>query len=337
MAVTAPDTLCAKSERLNTMTDMNIQNHLNDITTLATACQQAQPQPDNATLLAALAEVLPQYEFTLVLSRGGWYRIGGIYDAAGKQINDKLDEWLVDESGGDVLHLYNRYSEQGLMASRFDGKTHYFVAITGERPQDFVQLEVEEVVEMLDRPLFSHDELPDIVEELIDPVDSPRIADHPVGEPRYLFRRIIPIASYLDGFSEELDIKPPIQRFMNDWKHSSAGESETFCHHWVLSFREYTDGYGEPRFHAKPITTYSGEIPAIKEPIPRGAALANLIHGFDRQVGYPFAWYFFMLTHKQVSYEIAEAIHDDQMGAYDYLPVRDLKVLRDWYDRKYGV
>lgn len=308
-----------------------------DVAALVEACQQAQAGTCEPSLLQQLHKVLPEYDFTPVLTRDGWYRIGGVVSSEGKHIHDKLEDWLDAESGGDVLELYNKYSDQGLCASRYDGKTHYFVARTGNRPQDFIQLEIEELIEVLDRPLFNADEVPELLEELIDPVDSEHFDYTPIGQPHYVFRRIIPIAEYLDSFDQELDIKPPIMRFMSDWQRSSAGETDDFCRHWVLSFREYVDGYGEPRFHAKPITTYSGEVPEIGHDIPHGAELANLIHGFDRQLGYPFAWFFFMLTHKQVSHQIAEAIHDDLMGAYDYLPIRDMKVLRDWYDRGYGV
>jgi hypothetical protein len=73
------------------------------------------------------------------------------------------------------------------------------------------------------------------------------------------------------------------------------------------------------------------------EEIGRGAALANLIHGFDRHRGYHFAWYFHMLTQRRVSHKLAEAVHADLMGAFDYLPPKDIGVLRDWYDAPYSV
>jgi len=38
-----------------------------------------------------------------------------------------------------------------------------------------------------------------------------------------------------------------------------------------------------------------------------------------------------MLTRRLVSHRLAEAVHADQMGAFDYLPARDLAVLRDWH------
>ena len=56
-----------------------------------------------------------------------------------------------------------------------------------------------------------------------------------------------------------------------------------------------------------------------------------------RRLGYPFAWFFHMLTDKRISQRLAEAVHADLMGAYAYLPGRDIKVLQDWYDRPYGV
>jgi len=44
-----------------------------------------------------------------------------------------------------------------------------------------------------------------------------------------------------------------------------------------------------------------------------------------------------MLSHREVPHQLAESIHKDQMGAYDYLPARDLKVLRDWSAQPYGI
>jgi hypothetical protein len=71
--------------------------------------------------------------------------------------------------------------------------------------------------------------------------------------------------------------------------------------------------------------------------ILRGAELANAIHGYDRQLGYLFAWFFIMLSRKAANYSLAEAVLGDQVGAYDYLPARDLKVLRQWEERPYAV
>lgn len=309
-----------------------------DLVAMTTVCMEAVPEPGHASLLHGLHGLLPDLTFKPVLTRSGWYRIGGIVDAKGGRISDNLSAWVEEEAGGDALGIYNKYAKKSLRATRLNGKTHYLVAQTGTRPQDFIQLEVEEVEEVLCRPLFEDDVLPELLEEIIDPLEYTRIEPESVSPPRYLFRRVIPIADYLNNLIDKVEIKLPVVRFMADWERSSAGEAAVFSEHWVLSFREYIDGYGEQKFHAKPVTTYSNEVITIGETdLPRGAKLANLIHDFDRRVGYPMAWYFFMLSHKQVSHQIAESIHKDLMGAYAYLPARDMKVLWDWYDNGYGV
>jgi hypothetical protein len=44
-----------------------------------------------------------------------------------------------------------------------------------------------------------------------------------------------------------------------------------------------------------------------------------------------------MLGCKAENVAVAEAVLRDQMGAYDYLPAKDLKVLRQWEERPYGI
>lgn len=100
----------------------------------------------------------------------------------------------------------------------------------------------------------------------------------------------------------------------------------------------HQDTQGDDRLSAKPVLLPSAEVPDLPDAIvTRGAALANLIHDFDRRVGYHFAWYFHMLTRRQVSYRLAEAVHADLMDDYDYLPARDVPVLQDWCDTPYSV
>jgi len=308
----------------------------NELFDLAQACAECRPDDDQHNLLTCLHTAVEGFDWQPVLIRRGWYRLGGIIDEQGRRVSEDVSAWVLSEAGEDLLDFYHRYASKHYRVTRLKGKTHYLVAQTGNRPQDFVQLEIEEIEEVVDRYLLGED-IPDLPEEISDPLDYQPLEPVHVSTPRYLFRRLIRVADYFAGYVEDMDIAPPILRFMNDWTASSASEAGHFCEHWVLALREYVDGYGEPRFIAKPITTYQSEIPAIGEDVPRRSRLANLIHGFDRQVGYPMAWYFFMLSHKQVSHLIAESIHQDLVGAYDYLPARDVKVLQQWYDRAYGV
>jgi hypothetical protein len=219
-------------------------------------------------------------------------------------------------------------------ATRLNGQTHYLVAHTGPAAADSIQIEVEEVQEVLERCITDSDWFPDSIEEFVDPLDYPRLEPEPVGPPRLLFRRLVQIGDLLAS----QDVSRQVRRFLEDWDRSSAGEAACFSDHWVLSLREYRDRDGEGRLTAKPVPTFAGIIPAVPSDLAvRGAELANLIHGLDRQIGYPFAWFFHMLTDKHISHHLPEAVHADLMGAYAYLAARDLKVLRDWYEQPYGV
>ncbi|WP_295444499.1 hypothetical protein [uncultured Thiodictyon sp.] len=282
-------------------------------------------------LVAAIGNLLPEVRHAL--SRGGWHRLGGVVDADGARVAEHIGPWAESFSGGDVDELMARIDGQGYCATRLNGQTHYLVAATGPAAHDFIQIEVEELQEVLEHRLSESDWFPDSIADFVDPMDRPRLEPTPVGPPRLLFRRLLPV----NALVESTDASPRLTRFLADWDRSSAGETSTFCEHWVLAIREYRDQEGDDHRSAKPVAIAAAQAPALPDgEVARGAQLANQIHGFDRALGYPFAWYFHMLTNPKVSHQLAEAVHADLMGAYDYLPVRDLKVLRDWYDRPYG-
>lgn len=312
------------------------------IDNIADICASTVVDNEHDVLRQKLLRIYPDLAFTHVLTRGGWHRRGGVIDSQGKQIADNLLTWLETEAGGDVEAFIEQYADAGYIATGYTGKTHYFVAQIGDAAQDFVQLEVEELQEVSDHLLINPESLPYDIEEIIDPIDPEKIEAEPIGLPFYVFRRMTSIPDFLQVMAEIMQEKAGIyssvQRFMQDWDRSSSKERGPFCHHWVLSLQEYTDAWGEPIMQARPVSTFSEEVSLMKlNGVHRGSRLAQLIHGFDRDIGYPMAWYFFMLSHKEVPHQLAEAIHKDLMGAYDYLPARDLKILKDWYGKPYGI
>lgn len=301
---------------------------------LAQVCQSLAAGAGLETLLTAVQTVLPDLEIRHVMTRAGWHRLGGVVDLDGNRIAHNLAEWAESESGGDIDELLFKLSDVRYFATRLNGRTHYLVAPTGPLARDFIQIEIEELQEAIDRALSDPDWFPETLAEFVDPFEFPRLEPEPIGEPRFLFRRLTRISDLIGS----PDAGPKLRRFLDDWDRSSTAESESFCHHWVLAIREYLDRDGEGRMSAKPVSALTGRIPALPDgEVARGAKLANQIHGFDREAGYPFAWYFHMLTSREVSHKLAEAVHADLMGAYDYLPARDLKVLRDWYREPYGL
>lgn len=308
---------------------------INQLTEISALVTQAQGRE---ALLEKLNQVCPDSQFSCALNRGGWYRIGGVVDADNKRITDNLTSWVEQESDGDISALLDKYAAADYYITRLNGHTLYLVASTGQGVADFIQLEIEELQEVRDRMLVDPDWQPDSLEEFIDPVDYLRLEQQALGSPRYLFRRITPVAAYLDKLAKGSEARLSIQRFFQDWQNSSAGEAALLSHKWVLNLHEYTDGYGEPVKNVRPISTFNGILTELDpDASARGSVLANLMHDFDRTVGYPMAWYFYLLTRKKVSPRIAEAIHNDLMGAYAYLPPRDLKVLKAWIDNPYSL
>lgn len=305
---------------------------------IASACSGSVDDTTPRAILKRLSAAAPELDLSYAVARSGWHRQGGIVNGDYERIAVNIGDWAEHELDGDLGAILDRAAEIRGFVTRLEGVSHYLIAATGEAPEDFIQIEVEQIQEVIDRSLWDPDWMPDDVQDFMDPLDFPRLPPEPIGPPRLLFRRLVRVPELIASG----DAGAKVQRFLNDWGRSSANDSARFCDHWVLSIREYRDVYGDGRLSAKPIAVggestgdeterLDGEINA------RGSTLANLIHAFDRHRGYHFAWYFHMLTQRSVSHQLADAVHADQMGAFDYLPAKDLIVLRDWYDAPYSV
>ncbi len=301
---------------------------------IAGACGEELDSVSPDAILARLQEKAPELRLRYAMARTGWHRLGGVVDAGYRRVARHIGEWAEQQSDGDMGRLMDRCAGIRGFATRLEGCTHYITAATGERAQDFLQIEIEQLQEVIERPLWDPDWIPDDLEDFIDPLDFPRLEPEPVGPPCLLFRRLVNVADFLDSEDASNNIK----RFLRDWDRSSAGEFARFCDYWCLGIREYQDSQGDSRLSAKPVPLPGGEVLDLPdEVVGRGATLANLIHGFDRHRGHHLAWYFHMLTQRRVSYQLAEAVHADLMGAFDYLPARDIAVLRDWHNDPYSV
>ncbi len=302
------------------------------------ACAQAKPDEDQTDLLRCINETVKNMQFRHVLSRTGWHRQGGAVTAEGERVTSNLRTWAEQESAGHISILLEKYIDKDLFATRLLGTTHYLVATTGNGSADFIQLEVEELQEVLARPLFDPDWYPESLEEFIDPVDFPELEPEPVASPQYLFRRAIPVAQTLEELRVERMGSRRMRRFMRDWNKSTAAMHTPFWNQWVIRFIPYADRYGDKKFNVRPLTTYKQLAPDVDGAlIQRGAGLANLIRDIDRQAGYPMAWYFFMLTTPGIKHEIAWSVMEDHSAGFDYLPRRDIEVVQSWCDDPYSI
>lgn len=309
-----------------------------DVEQLTRFCREADAQAGPQALVDGVNGLMPELDFHRVLTRGNWHRLGGVVDGAYGRISDNIVHWASEVSGGDVDELIAAYVDKGWFATQLSGKTHFFTASCGENPEDFIQIEIEELQEVLDRPLVERDWFPDSLEEFLDPLDYPRLEHEPIGQTYYQFRRITPVAELLRESRDSNQEGVNLRRFFQDWRQSSAFEGFPLCRHWVLALREYMDTDGEYRLKARPLSAFDEGLPDPRKGEDlQGARLANAIHGYDRRLGYPFAWFFNMLSRQSANYALAQAVLRDQAGAYDYLPARDLKILRAWEERPYAV
>jgi hypothetical protein len=299
------------------------------------------PRPHHAALLEAAASLVPECPFRHALSRGGWYRPGGLLAPDGTRLAEDLETWAeteLDACDGDMGLFMERHAEAGLMATRQAGRTHYFVAAIGMEPAEFLQLEVEEVQEVLDRLLINPDSPPADLPELTEPLEPAILEAQPVDRPRYRFRRLTDVRQALSRQADPVGGLSPLARFMAEWQDSSAGAQGHFSDHWIVATREHQDRYRNLRLTATPVSRHSRQLkPFHWQPEARGMALAEQLHNFDRAAGYPGAWYFHLVAGALTPRAVAFALAEDLAADFHYLPAGDQKILEGWLTDPYSV
>lgn len=309
---------------------------------VAELCLRVPVSAGASGLARELARIAPDLLFRDILTRGGWYRLGGVVDELDQHITDDLVPWVEAElavRGDDLQLLVEAFAESGLKATRFVGKTHYLVASTGRLAADFIQIEIEELQEVVGHALFVGD-APGSLEELIDPPRKegagPSSA-RPLEAPFYALRRITDVDEFLKRLAAQKPEAQTVNRFFEAWQSSSAGNATLFSNHWVVAVREHLDRYRQTILQATPVAAVNGLPPKFESIYgARGLALHDALQRFDRQAGYPMAWFFHMLTTKTVPHAVANAVVDDVQAGFNYLPERDVKIVKDWLHRPYG-
>ncbi|GAB2181918.1 hypothetical protein DLREEDagrD3_21410 [Denitratisoma sp. agr-D3] len=313
---------------------------LNDLSrALAELCVKSPVAAGCGPLARAASDLIPGLDFRDVLARGGWYRLGGVVNKDGDRIAEDLEAWAeteLENAGDDFGALYDRYADAGLRSTHLTGKTHYLVAGTGDDATDFIQVEVEELQEVVAHPLFSDDNPPTSLDELVDPRGD-NTTFTPLGIPFYALRRVTDIADFVGRMGEQKPDPQPVHRFIEAWEKSSAGNAAVFCNHWVLSVREHLDRYHQPILHATPAAALNGAPPRFDLSFgAQGLALNEALQRFDKKVGYPMAWFFHMLTTKAVPHAVASAVINDLQAGFSYLPEKDAAIVKDWLYAPYG-
>lgn len=320
------------------MTDIRLALAGQDITD---CCKKLIPGQTDELLPRKLQGLIPEYPIHLALTGDEWYRLGGVVDMDGKRIANDLIEWVERTfiECGQNLHTLIEYTlEQKLIATKQTGKTLYFVVQTGNLAEDFTLIEIDKTHEVSDRMLVDEQNPPEDIEEFIDPLQPYCIESFCFGYSRYTYRRKTDVKLFMEVINERHVGEHPVQRFMDDWNRSSAGQKFRMSEDWIIRPYRHTGRFGEQIVNAEIVNTHKNNLPHLEDFAgKKGSALSSVLNRFDRQAGYPFAWYFYMLKGKLVSTHSAESVYRDISGDFAYLPERDEAILRDWIAAPYNV
>ena len=302
------------------------------IAQLKEICSKVKPGRHHVSLVEAVGTVLPDLNFRYRTTLSGWYRLGGVVDEDGNRIADNLRAWAEAESDHDMFALYEQYGLADYFTTRLDGKCHYFVAPTGQDAADFVQLKVEELTEVVDRPLFVNDQVPDDLEDLLDPhgAFAARVEPKEMTPPRYVFHSVTDISALVSSqlSSEGSDLR--YIRFLEEWGKTTASSKERFSDHFVLKLLPFLDRFGERKTEATPVPVKKLPLPSDNVATMSGTSLSHFLKEYDKNAGFPMAWYFNMLVEQKIWPQIATAVYMDHQRNYRYLPDKDLEVLENW-------
>ncbi len=308
---------------------------------LAEEIEAMPPRPHHSALLEIANRIRPGCAFSYALNRGGWYRHGGVIATDGKRIADSLDNWAKTEladCADDIGELVERYADSGFLVTRHTGRTHYFVAAYGSAPADFLQLEVEELQEVLDRKLIDADNLPEDLQELTEPIAPAELEAQPVGAPRYRFRRLIDMRQTVERVSLTNGRTSALSRMLTDWAHSSAAVRGHFCDHWIAGLREHEDRYRNPVLSVSLISRHARELkPFHWNTEASGVEMGAQLQAFDRAAGYTAAWYFHLVAGTITPPKIAYTVAHDLEAGFSYLPDTEAALLGSWVAAPYSV
>lgn len=335
---------------------------------VAVVVGQTAHQPDHGALLAALRDRYPGWEFNLVAAYDEWRSVSKkLLFNDGTVISDDFESWLTAEveAAGSPRALWEKYKDAGLVLGEQQGYTIYVTAPYGPEPDAFFQVEVNASHEVTGRYAFDDGFwfTPNSLRDLLEPMtDLP--PEKELSPWRYELRQVIDIRRFVremtEGAQGQHESSPakgflrrvypecswpvwqhPIARLFRDWQESSAGRAgHLFCRHWCLQTSDYTDRTGERHMSAIPRWADADgglDLPEIHpDQAADSIATYKSLSEFDRQLAYPFAWYFYMLHGNRVSSSAAYAVILDLDVAKRLLPDHDERVLLRWYGLPYG-
>ena len=262
---------------------------------LAKICKETPPSPDDALLLVQIQNLMPGFPVRLARTGNEWYRLGGIVDCEGHRIATDLAEWserTFIECGRNLQTLIDHARLSGLIATRQTGNTLYFVIQTGNKAENFIQLDIDRTHEVTDRHLVSPTHPPEDLEEFIDPLDPEYVKATGIGTVRYAYRRKTDVSVFMSEINDHHREPHPVRRFMNDWDRSSAGQKFWLSNDWIVRPFRHTGRFGEQQINIELIHTQTKNLPQLddlhgKKGVPLHNLLTHLEKPCKRITGLP--------------------------------------------------
>ena len=308
---------------------------------LAAEFESLPPRPHHAALLEIANRIRLGCTFSHALSRGGWYRPGGVIAADGAPLADSVEAWAraeLESCGGDMQELVERHADAGLQVTRHSGRTHYFVTSYGPSPADFLQLEIEELQEVLDRQLIDVANPPQDMHELAEPIVPLELDAQAVGAPRYRFRRLLDVRQTVARANAAAGRNAGLTRLFTEWAHSSAASRGHFSDHWIVGLREHLDRYRNPVTSVSLVSRHARELKPFQwNEALSGVEMSAQLQAFDRAAGYPAAWYFHLVAGAFTPPRVAYAIARDLEEGFGYLPETEVALVKSWVAAPYSV
>jgi len=308
---------------------------------LIEACASTQPESDTNLLVQAINKALPGFDFHLTFTEKDWYRVGGIVTGDGERISHTLEEWVEEKSDGNAMDLVAEYGDEGYCATSLSGKTHFLSAPIGDGPLDFIQIEVEEVQETIDRELFDPDNIPDTLEDIIDPLDFVELDHRPLSDPKYVFKNAYNFSEEGPELTSEFGGDRRFKRFMEDWQASTASNDTPFYQHWAITAQSFLRDVGEHRKEVKLFSPHADSIHAYDmSGMSKSGPIVQMLDSLDKQAGFPMAWFFLMLTKKFMSYPMVKSIREEiswSRSDFAFFNEEDRAILERWIDDPYNL
>ena len=322
----------------------------------------ATPSAGHADLRSILTDRYPSLDWRVGDYLEQWSVPGTeVFDAEGRRISGSRSAWirsLLDEMDGDAGKVWDRYRGKGYATVDEVGTTVFAGAATGRRPEDAIEIRIDWVVAYRTQELFSSWRARD-PRDLLESSGSDPTDWLPANPSRYVLRKMnnvgksLELAEDLDfsrrgdgvdyqhlsqtggawrihgSFASDQYIRRAIRerRFVNDWARSSAGE-ERILKHWAFDISD--SAYKGQRYIEiipRPLTWGNGISREKGYPIHQ---LMERLNRFDREAGYPMAWYFHAIYGKRLPTWVIRRIGAALLSGAIRIEPPDMDVILKW-------